>query len=138
MPLPAVLVTPGVSCASVAKLRPAIGSSSISLVVIVVPSADRVVSTSGSSAVTVTASSSAATRSVSASVSFLCHGQRQIGAHQLPESGELGRHFILAGRQAGDLKCAARIGRRGSRLAAVEIANRHRRAGQRRFLFVED
>ena len=39
MPLPAVLVTPGVSCASVAKLRPAIGSSSISLVVMVVPSA---------------------------------------------------------------------------------------------------
>ena len=68
MPLPAVLVTPGVSWASVAKLRPAIGSSSISLVVMVVPSADRVVSTSGNSAVTVTASCSAATRNVSVSV----------------------------------------------------------------------
>ena len=56
MPLPAVLVTPGVSWASVAKLRPAIGSSSISLVVMVVPSAERDVSTMGTSAVTVTAS----------------------------------------------------------------------------------
>ena len=58
MPAPAVLVTPGVSCDNVAKLRPAIGSSSIVAVVIVVPSADRDVSTTGVSAVTVIASSS--------------------------------------------------------------------------------
>ena len=84
-PAPAVLVTPGVSCASVAKLRPAIGSSSISLVVIVVPSADRVVSTIGDSPVTVTASCSAAIFKVTTTVASWATLKTRFGLTKRPK-----------------------------------------------------
>ena len=86
MPLPAVLVTPGVSCASVAKLRPAIGSSSISVVVMVVPSAERVVSTSGNSAGHRDGFLQCGHAQGQRKREFLRDGEHQIGAHQPAEA----------------------------------------------------